>query len=179
MSLDDLDASTIGRRREVRLVRQDEITECGLACLAMIANAHGKQVDLLSLRRRFSISLKGLTLRTLLGFASELGFSARAVKAEVEDLHQVSVPAILHWDFSHFVVLGAVRSRARGARYKILDPSLGTSWMSADEISRHFTGVAVELQPNIDFSQRPERAKLSLWRLWNKSRGLGSSLFQT
>jgi ATP-binding cassette subfamily B protein RaxB len=179
VKLDELDITNIGRRREVRLIRQDEITECGLACLAMVANAYGKQVDLLSLRRRFSISLKGLTLRTLLGFAAELGFAARAVKADVEDLRQLPVPAILHWDFSHFVVLSAVGNGARGTRYKILDPALDATWMSAEEISRHFTGVAVELQPNIDFSQRPERAKLSLWRLWNKSRGLASGLVQT
>ena len=51
-----------GARRRLKLVRQVEAAECGLACLAMVAGWHGLDTDMTTLRRRFPISLKGATL---------------------------------------------------------------------------------------------------------------------
>ena len=81
--------------RATPLIRQSEASECGLACLAMIAGYHGYRVDLATLRRRFSLSLKGITLKTLVGMAEQTGFVCRAVRCEPEDLMQVQLPAIL------------------------------------------------------------------------------------
>ena len=44
---------------------QSEAAECGVACLAMVAGYHGKQIDLPALRQRFSVSLRGATLAQL------------------------------------------------------------------------------------------------------------------
>ncbi|MEO8374413.1 MAG: peptidase domain-containing ABC transporter [Sphingomonas bacterium] len=171
-------ALRFGRSRIAPVVRQDEATECGLACLAMIAGSHGYDVDLISLRRRFAVSLKGLTLRTLLRFAEEIQLNSRAVKAEIDDLPKLSLPAILHWNFSHFVVLADIAPRSKRP-FLIHDPATGPGWKTEAELSRHFTGVAVEFEPGTAFRTRRERSKLALWQLWARTRGLGAALGQT
>src|SRR5918997_927102 len=85
-----------------------EAAECGLACLAMIASYHGRRIDLNTLRRRHPASLNGVTLRTLIQVASHLHLLCRPLRYEVEHLRQLRLPAVLHWDMSHFVVLKAV-----------------------------------------------------------------------
>src|SRR6185437_425736 len=92
-------------RRQLPVIFQTEATECGLACLAMIAGYHGLRTDLQSLRQRFSISLRGATLAHLIKFAGQLELSCRPIRLELEDLSYLQTPCILHWDMTHFVVL--------------------------------------------------------------------------
>ena len=90
-----LNLGMIGRN-QIRLVRQNEAAECGLASMAMIANYHGLDVDLASLRQRFPTSLRGAALKTLIGTADRLGLAARAVRAPIERIGDLKMPAILH-----------------------------------------------------------------------------------
>lgn len=136
------------------IVRQSEVTECGLCCLAMIAAFYGYETDLANLRRRFPASLKGATVKTLIGVASALQLSARALRCEPSDLAKLQLPAILHWNMNHFVVLDSVGRT--GAR--IFDPSTGVRSVSPNELSQRFTGVAIELTPAEAF--RPKRDRL-------------------
>ena len=69
------------------LILQTEAAECGLACLAMIAGYHGHQIDIGTLRRRYPISLKGATLRSLINVAKDLHFSCRSLRLEPDHLH--------------------------------------------------------------------------------------------
>src|SRR3954462_4470703 len=92
-------------RQKLPLIYQTEISECGLACLAMVAGFHGHQTDLRELRKNHSITLKGVTLAQVVSIAQKMHFSTRAIKVELEDLRLVRGPAILHWDMNHFVVL--------------------------------------------------------------------------
>ncbi len=96
------------------MIRQTEASECGLACLAMVANHHGYESDLASLRRRFAISLKGSTLKGLVQIASSMGLGSRAVRCELSALGELKLPAILHWDMNHFVVLSKGKRRLGG-----------------------------------------------------------------
>ena len=80
-------------RRPVRVVRQAEAAECGLACLAMIANAWGSNLDLGSLRRRFGLTSRGVSLRTLMQTADAMGFTSRPLKTGVGGLASVQLPA--------------------------------------------------------------------------------------
>ena len=144
---------------ELRL--QSEASECGLACVAMVASALGHRVELGELRRRFNVSLKGTSLQSLISLASAMGMTARPLRAELEALPQLATPCILHWDLNHFVVLK--KATARGA--VILDPAVGERRLSLAEVSRHFTGVVLELAPNADFSPRAARPRLPLRRL--------------
>jgi ATP-binding cassette subfamily B protein RaxB len=145
-------------RRATPLIFQSEATECGLACLAMIAGHHGDEVDLATLRRDHPVSLKGATIAHLLQMASRMGMAARPVKVELEDLHKLALPAVLHWDFNHFVVL----VRMRGGRAVIHDPARGLRHLEQNELSAHFTGVCLEVVPSGAFRPRNARPRFSV-----------------
>ncbi len=160
--------------RRVPTVEAAEGAECALACLTMIARFHGHDLDLNALRQRFPASLAGTTLRALMRMADQLGLSTRALKLEMEDLSKLQLPAILHWDLNHFVVLSKVASS--GAR--IHDPATGERQLSFDEISHHFTGVALELSPSSSFVPVSWRSQLKFWHLWSSIKGLPAGVTQ-
>jgi ATP-binding cassette subfamily B protein RaxB len=160
--------------RRVPTVEAAEGAECGLACLTMIARFHGHDLDLNALRQRFPTSLAGTSLRALMRMADQLGLSTRALKLELEDLSKLQLPAILHWDLNHFVVLSKVTNS--GAR--IHDPATGERHLSFDEISHHFTGVALELSPSSSFVPVSWRSQLKFWHLWSSIKGLPSGVTQ-
>ena len=91
--------------RRMPCILQSEAAECGLACLAMAAHYFGHRIDLNTLRRRHPVSLKGVTLRGLIHVATEMQLASRPVRFELGDLRQLTLPAIVHWDMNHFVVL--------------------------------------------------------------------------
>lgn len=158
----------------MKLQLQSESSECGLACLAMIASAHGQHGDLIDLRRRFPISLKGATLEQISNHAEAMGFSSRPLRLDLEELDQLELPCILHWDLNHFVVLKKVGN----GRATLCDPAVGERKMLLSEVSKHFTGVALELSPNSSFKPEKKRPRLKLSQLTGKVRGLGRSLGQ-
>ena len=156
------------------MIHQTEVAECGLACLAMIANYHGYKTDLLTLRKQFSISLKGCNLHDLINLAQRLHLSSRALKLELEDLKLLKTPCILHWNLDHFVVLKKVKRN----NAIIHDPAIGVVKYKIAEVSRMFTGVAMELTPTIDFEKIENRSRLHLCDLLGSITGLGSPLVQ-
>ena len=172
--MSELNLSMFARRR-VRLVRQTELAECGLASLAMVAGFHGLDVDLATLRRRYGLSARGATLKSLIGIADAMGLVPRPVKLPLEALPDLHAPAVLHWDMNHFVVL----ERVYGAKALIHDPAGRSRWMPMAEVSDHFTGVAMELSPSADFTPHSERERLRLNQLWRRMTGLKRALAQT
>ncbi|MFM7703629.1 MAG: peptidase domain-containing ABC transporter, partial [Rubrivivax sp.] len=154
------------------LVLQAQSAECGLACLAMLASAHGQRTDLAELRRRFPVSLKGLNLAQLIAHADAVGLAARALRLEPEELGALQLPCILHWDMDHFVVLARVGRRHLTA----LDPAVGQRRLTPAELSRHFTGVALELTPTARFEPRAQAPRVSLRQLTGPVQGLGRAL---
>ncbi|MCG7363992.1 peptidase domain-containing ABC transporter [Roseomonas sp. ACRSG] len=163
-----------GGRGQMPVVIQSEAAECGLACLAMLASHHGQRVDLAAMRRRFATSLKGMSVRDLVGVGGRMGLATRALRLEMEDLRKLRLPCILHWDQNHFVVLA--RLTPRGAM--IHDPAIGRRRLSLPEISRRFTGVALEAWPAEGFERGEERARLSLMAMLRRTVGLGRALAQ-
>jgi ATP-binding cassette subfamily B protein RaxB len=158
----------------IRPILQAEATECGLASLAMVAQAHGLHVTLPELRRRFALSLKGARLDQLIRIAQQLQLHARPLRLEMQDLPRLSLPCILHWDMNHFVVLARVGRR----RIIILDPAIGERRLCTEEFSRHFTGVALELSPTTEFRPRKARAAIRLHQLTGRISGLWPALGQ-
>lgn len=153
---------------------QTQAAECGLVCLAMIATAHGQHWDLNDLRRRFPLSLKGATLESIIAYSAELGLAARPLRLDLDELRELALPCILHWDLNHFVVLEKV-SRAD---ITILDPAVGRRRVAMADVSRHFTGVALELAPTVEFEEQPPKPRLSLSRLTGQVSGVWRSLAQ-
>lgn len=161
------------RKGKLRLVQGVEVAECGLACLVMIAEYHGHSLDMTSVRQTASISEAGSTLRSLMSLASSLRLSTRAVRLEIDDLTNLSLPAILHWDMTHFVVLKSVRRKA----VVILDPAKGERTIDFADLGKHFTGVALEVFRADGFEPIVAKTSISLTSLWSKISGFWGALF--
>jgi ATP-binding cassette subfamily B protein RaxB len=139
-----------------------------------VACFHGHRIDLAALRRRFTVSLKGATLAYLMQAAGKLDLAPRPLRLELHELGQLRAPCILHWDMNHFVVLKDVD--ARGA--VVHDPAFGVRRLSMAEVSKHFTGIALELTPTTAFRPADERRRVRLRDLIGPVSGLRRSLSQ-
>lgn len=164
------------QRRHLPLVLQTEAAECGLACLAMICGYWGHAADIASMRRRFSISLKGVTLKSLMAMATGMGLASRPLKLAMEHLPELALPCVLHWNMNHFVVLQAVH-RTHAVIY---DPAVGERKLTIEDFSKHFTGVALELTPKTEFTKtdrvQPPPLLSLMGRVVGLKRGLGQIL---
>ena len=168
-----LDRLAIGRGgQRLPMVLQIEASECGLACIAMIAGFNGHFTDLADLRRLFGISLKGATMREIIRIADEIGFATRPLRLELDEIAELRTPCILHWDLNHFVVLESVGSNG----IVVHDPSMGIRRLTLSEASRHFTGVALELLPTPEFKLAPARRGLRAFDLLGHVTGFRRSL---
>lgn len=159
-------------QRRVPVIHQTETAECGLACLAMICGHFGKNIDLIYLRRKFNLSARGATLAGINGIAEQLGMATRALSLELDELRVLKTPCILHWDFSHFVVLVSVKRN----RYVLHDPARGMRYISREEMSRYFTGVALEVWPGSEFQSETLQTRISLRSLINSIYGIKRTL---
>ena len=163
------------RRRRLTVTLQAEASECGLACLAMVAAHHGHHIPLEELRRADAVSRRGMTLADLITAANRLGFVARALRLDMEHLRELSLPAICHWQLDHFVVLEKVRRRD----VVVVDPAAGRHAVPVGAFSAAFTGIALELEPGARFEirRRSPRA-LSLLSMLRATPGTGAMLLK-
>lgn len=137
------------RPRSVPYIQQNAANECGLACLAATLALHGRDLPVRVLRDRLEAGRDGTNAADLLHLAEHNGLAGRGLRVDrVEDLARLSQGAILHWRFNHFVVFD--RPVKRGLR--VMDPASGRRLVPWEEVSRSFTGVAVELRPTDTFS---------------------------
>ena len=160
--------------RRVPVILQSEAPECGIACLAMVASFHGHRTDLSAMRLRLSPSLKGITLKHVAQIAETMGMTARGVQVPLQSLGKLRLPAVLHWDMNHFVVL----TRVSGRKLTIHDPARGKRVLNLDEASRHFTGVAMEFTPTGAFERKDEREKVHSWQLLGVASGFKGTIAQ-
>jgi ATP-binding cassette subfamily B protein RaxB len=161
-------------KRAVKTMRQSEASECGLACLGMIANYWGHDFDLASLRSRFGASSRGMNLRQVMQTGDSLGLSPRPLKQPLEELDKLAKPAILHWALGHYVVL----EKMKNGRALIHDPARGLKWHSHDSLDKNYTGIALELRPTPGFQPETDKRRLRVRDLWSKSTGMGQAFFQ-
>lgn len=146
-------------RMTLPMILQDEVAECGHACIAMIGCFFGHRIDLTALRKMAKPSMHGVSLREINQLFEGLGFQTRALRVPLNELHLVKHPAILHWDLNHFVVLKKVTK----TRVVIHDPAVGVRSMTFEEVSRSFTGVVLEVTEASDFKIINAHSKLSLF----------------
>ena len=165
----------LGKRKFLPVFLQTEAAECGAVCLAMVANFHGHRFDLAVMRRRFPVSsVKGTTLANLISLSHRLGFNPRPLRVEPEYLAQLQLPCILHWDMNHFVVLKKVTAR----RVVLHDPARGLVQVSRGEVSKHFTGVVLELDPAHDFQPIVDTRPVSIGAVTGRIVGIKRSLLK-
>ncbi|ELQ2337400.1 peptidase domain-containing ABC transporter [Vibrio vulnificus] len=160
-------------KKSVPVVLQSEITECGLACLTMVASYHGHKTHLSTLRQRANLGANGTHLGDLMEIAStQLDLTSRAVQCSIEELGKLKLPCILHWDLDHFVVLTGVTKK----NVFINDPVSGKKKLDFLQVGRSFTGIALELTPAPGFKKRKTSQSLKITQLWESITGLKRSL---
>ena len=164
----------IGLVRRIPVIHQTESSECGLACLAMVCGFYGKNIDLIALRRQFNLSARGTRLSAINDIGRQLGMETRALSLDLDELSAVKTPCILHWDFNHFVVLVS----ARAGRFVLNDPARGRRSVGLAEMSRCFTGVALELWPGSSFIAETVKNRLALRTLLGSVQGIKGRLIK-
>ncbi len=159
------DLVSFGVSNSTPLILQSEIAECGLASLAMIACYHGHQLDMPSMRKRFSANLKGMNLQQIIELGDSLGLASRALQCPIDEVHKLVTPCILHWDLNHFVVLTQVSGKGKSAKFYVNDPALGKITLTAEAFSKHFTGIRLELTPTSKFEIKHEKTSTKITKL--------------
>lgn len=138
---------------------QQSTSDCGAACLVMIARYWGKQVSVNRLRDLANVDRHGASLRGLTTAAESIGFSTRPVKASIDKLAQQRLPAIAHWEGKHFVVVYEVSRN----RVIVGDPAIGQQSLSYAEFKAGWTGFTLLLEPTALLKRAPETGHF-LWQ---------------
>ncbi|NUW70841.1 peptidase domain-containing ABC transporter [Vibrio coralliilyticus] len=170
--LQPIDLLSFSGLKRVPIVLQSEVSECGLACLAMISSFYGHQVNVASLRTHMALGAQGMNLSQMLDVAGQLHLAGRGVKCEVGDIPQLTLPCIVHWELDHFVVLTKVSSN----HVYINDPAFGKRKLTRAQFSQSFTGVVLELSPTTEFKRNDARKTIRINQLWEKITGLKRTL---
>lgn len=137
------------KRAKVPTVLQMEAVECGAASLAMILAYHGKYLPLEKLRIDCGISRDGSKASNILKAAREYGFEAKGYRKDPESLKEMAPPLIIHWEFSHFLVLEGYTN----GKFHLNDPSSGRRAITEEEMDKSFTGIALSFSPSPEFTK--------------------------
>jgi ATP-binding cassette subfamily B protein len=144
-------------------VRQFDRTDCGAACLASLARYYRLKVPLWQLRQAAGTSRIGTSAYGIVEAARDIGFEAKGVEVNLDDLEEMPLPAIAHTKLPegghHFIVLYNVGKK----KVRVMDPALGRMIsLTRDEFEKMWTGVLVLVIPGIDFNRG--NLKSSNWK---------------
>ncbi len=135
-------------RKRIPVILQDEMSECGMACIAMISSFHGKALTLRHLRQRYRAARDGMSLLQVIKVCEEQDLVSRPLRLSLTSIRQLRTPSILFWNNRHFVVLEAVTTRG----VHIVDPAVGRRFYTWAQALTMFSGVALEVQPGLPFT---------------------------
>ena len=150
-----------GRIRRFRHVQQIDEMDCGAAAMAMICRHFGRAVSLSRIRQLLHTSTDGTSLRALCRGAEELGLAARAVKASPRNLGEMPLPAIVHWEGNHWLVVYDVQDD--GVRAD--DPAIGPRRIARAEFEEKWSGYAALFDYTAAFENAPVGRSSVAW-LW-------------
>ena len=162
-------------RRHVPRIRptlQETSADCAYACLAMVLAGFGSRVSLEVIKRRVPPSASGTSLSQLLQLASGFGLSAQPLRASLTAMPALRLPAMLHWDMNHFVVLASISA----GRFEVLDPARGRLILTENELSDHFTGIAIQFQTMPEYQRLRQVVRSSISDLWSTAAGIRRSV---
>ncbi|MEU8944515.1 NHLP family bacteriocin export ABC transporter peptidase/permease/ATPase subunit [Streptomyces sp. NPDC048489] len=140
-------------RRTVRTptVLQMEAVECGAASLAMVLGHHGRYIPLEELRIACGVSRDGSRASNLLKAARSYGLTAKGMQMDTAALADVQAPAILFWEFNHYVVYDGMGRRLGRRGVYINDPGKGRRFVPMEDFDTSFTGVVLVMEPGPGF----------------------------
>ncbi|HID8744548.1 TPA: peptidase domain-containing ABC transporter [Enterobacter mori] len=136
------------------LIFQEETNECGLACVAMLAQTQGQTISLETLRGIFPASEHGTSLDTLMAILARLGIATTPVLFEHHELSELPLPAILHYGASHYVLL----AWRKGNHVCVMNPAIGEQWLPFAALKQEISGYALIVEPDQVLAAAPELA---------------------
>lgn len=145
-------------RRKVPELLQMNAVECGAACLAMILSYYGRKTSVAEINKNTGVGRDGLSALSIVQAARRYGLKVRTISLEAKDFHFVSLPAIVYWQFNHFLVV----ERWSSSFVDVVDPATGRERLSAQEFDAGFTGIVIMLEPGVEFDLHGPRPSLSL-----------------
>jgi ABC-type bacteriocin/lantibiotic exporter with double-glycine peptidase domain/CRP-like cAMP-binding protein len=151
------------RRARVRFIQQVDAMDCGAACLAMVARAFGRRVSLARTRQLVNAGPDGASLRSICRGGEELGLATRSVKTSARHLDHMPLPAIVHWDEHHWIVLAAVDRE----HVQVVDPAVGGRRLTREAFERRWSGYAAlfDYTPALEQASPSTRTLAWMWPL--------------
>ncbi|MEH2254132.1 peptidase domain-containing ABC transporter [Nostoc sp.] len=140
---------------------QQSAADCGSACLVMIGNYWGKNFSINRLRDMTNVSRNGASLKAMAATAESLGFATRPVKATLDKLAEQPLPAIVHWEDKHFIVVYEITKK----RVIVCDPAFGQRNFTKAEFQAGWSGYALLLQPTAQLKNTKNESR-SFWKFF-------------
>lgn len=162
-------------QKKIPVVRQMELSDCGIACLCAIAQSDGAEITLPGLKTRYGVSLHGSTLFQLLSMARDIGYTGRGIAFSMSHVQDIALPAIVHWNANHFVVLEKVTATF----IEVMDPAVGRRIYTHDEFALSATGYALELSIDNVFDRKDAERPLRFSDFILRNRNTWSFLFSS
>jgi ATP-binding cassette subfamily B protein len=149
------------RIRKIEAIEQIDEMDCGAASLGMICRHFGRKVSLARIRQLCHTSTDGTSLKAICRAATELGLAARALKVSLRNLPLMPLPAIIHWEGNHWMVLYDVNDKF----VRVADPALGLRKIPRKEFEQNWSGYAALFDYTIAFANAPESKPGVTWIL--------------
>jgi HlyB family type I secretion system ABC transporter len=140
---------------------QQSGSDCGAACLVMVGRYWGKRFSVNRLRDIANVDRNGASLRGLAIAAESIGFTTRPVKASLNKLAEQSLPAIVHWEGKHYIVVYEVTRN----RVIVGDPAIGQRALTHAQFKADWTGYTLLLQPTALLKEAKE-ASTPFWQFF-------------
>jgi ATP-binding cassette subfamily C protein len=156
MAAQDLLGNPVHKRVHTPTILQMEALECGAAALSIVLAHYDKWVPLEEVRTECGVSRDGSRASNIVKAANAYGMVAKGVRTDLRGLGELQLPAILFWNFNHFVVLEGF---GRKGVY-LNDPAMGPRRVTWEEFDQSYTGVAIRLAPSERFSKTGSPASL-------------------
>lgn len=138
---------------------QQSGSDCGAACLVMIARHWGQRLSANRVREIANVNREGASLRSLAAAAESVGFASRPVKATLDKLAQQTLPAVVHWEGRHYIVVYEITPK----KIIVCDPAIGQRSYSHSEFKAKWTGYALLLQPTVKLKDNQGKST-GLWK---------------
>ena len=139
------------RRRRFPFVRQVDEMDCGAACIAMLCRFFGHDVSMASIRSAVGTDVSGTTLQGLVRGGEQVGLSMRAIKSSADRLGALPLPAILHWEGNHWLIV----HRVDGSKVRLTDPARGPRTVGHEQVADKWSGYAALATPTEALAAAP------------------------